>query len=303
MSYAGFCEQCQVPYYEMDALAHRHEPEPVAAPAVEPQKDECRCGEIGSLLCSSCTKPEAGSMRPEMPPSSEVKIDFYRNKLAHLRSQVNFIENNFPELAASVQQEPSPEVETEWRQCSNVVGETCKTPKVCDDRGCQEATGEAAPRTQGREPIGLIAHELAEIALLNHRPPSESIFDYQSRIEAMFEAVLLAQARTQPAPKCPKCGDNNLSISDDVIACGNSRCEWEADVSKFFFQSTETSTSTVTPHCPKCGSWKVDFTGNPKNIRHSIQCADCGWFDGLGMRLRDFAQFFTALPEATKKEK
>lgn len=89
-------------------------------PAVEPQKiphmTEVSKGIYTSKFCScfgpkpsggdclKCGKPlkpdEAGSMRPEMPPSGEVKIDFYRNKLAHLRSQVNFIENNFPELVA-----------------------------------------------------------------------------------------------------------------------------------------------------------------------------------------------------------
>lgn len=44
MSYAGFCEKCQVPFYESDRLAHQHkaEPESFAESAGEPRKIEGR---------------------------------------------------------------------------------------------------------------------------------------------------------------------------------------------------------------------------------------------------------------------
>lgn len=121
MSYAGFCEVCNTPYYEADAIQHQHgeaeqanaeinkkfapqvealrkeierteaAAQKVEQPAVEPQQfcPVCSFGWDG-IKCKFChheksdeIKPEAGSTRPEMPPSPWLMCKCGYGKIHH----------------------------------------------------------------------------------------------------------------------------------------------------------------------------------------------------------------------------
>lgn len=58
--------------------------------------------------------------------------------------------------------------------------------------------------------------------------------DGESKRIALIALKSTAAPRTQPQPKCPKCGSGELTIGDGEISCNQWQCVWVAPLAQFF---------------------------------------------------------------------
>lgn len=250
---------------KMDAFA--------TAPAVEPQPTElCNCGRqlITGMMpwwCQNCNKPithrkpEAGSTRPEMPPlysEEELKAEGLQASTIHYGAEgkATMYSKVSPEMPPAI--EPWPKI---WAVRGKFGSNVSFFNKESAERYIAERVNpegflmtEYVPLAASvqQEPFSA-EHKLTwseeTMQIINKLTPDikGKAFDIEwfllrQRFEEFEYKANQAQARTQPAPKCPKCGSRQITANyakyraQDLDMAMCRRCGYAAsgDLSPFF---------------------------------------------------------------------